>query len=184
VKSSGDTVENPPTKWRAGIIRDSALCMKEYINDPALPQYTAQGVLRCPTVRVEYEQAIAIGGIGECLAATKGKTWGDGPQVLPLEQGYAEPTIMRSFAPRLLIAGPCAMPTPHILDVVDDLMKNQLLVVPPTSQWDVFACWFHGRVIAQETPYDDPGHANAIRPKLLRCGARVAHRSRQIGHDR
>ena len=29
---------------------------------------------------LEYEQAIAIGGIGECLAATASKNWGDGPQ--------------------------------------------------------------------------------------------------------
>lgn len=36
------------------------------------------------TVRVEYEQAIAIGGIGETLDATKNKHWGDGPWILPL----------------------------------------------------------------------------------------------------
>ncbi|MBI2806033.1 MAG: hypothetical protein HYX68_13720 [Planctomycetes bacterium] len=35
-------------------------------------------------MRIEYEQAVAIGGIGECLAATSGKSWGNGPQVLPL----------------------------------------------------------------------------------------------------
>lgn len=38
-----------------------------------------------PTVRVEYEQAIAIGGIGETLDATKSKYWGDGPWIMPLE---------------------------------------------------------------------------------------------------
>ncbi|MBM3996665.1 MAG: hypothetical protein FJ303_21300 [Planctomycetes bacterium] len=59
--------------------------MRSYVEDPALPQYSVESVLRCPTVRVEYEQAIAIGGIGECLAATKAKNWGNGPQVLPLE---------------------------------------------------------------------------------------------------
>lgn len=37
-----------------------------------------------PTIRVEYEQAIAIGGIGETLHATKNKHWGDGPWILPL----------------------------------------------------------------------------------------------------
>lgn len=38
-----------------------------------------------PTVRVEYQQAIAIGGIGETLDATRNKRWGDGPWILPLE---------------------------------------------------------------------------------------------------
>lgn len=38
-----------------------------------------------PTVRVEYEQAVAIGGIGETLEATKHKHWGAGPWILPLE---------------------------------------------------------------------------------------------------
>jgi hypothetical protein len=38
-----------------------------------------------PTVRVEFEQAIAIGGIGETLAATKSKHWGAGPWIMPLE---------------------------------------------------------------------------------------------------
>jgi hypothetical protein len=60
------------------------MCMQEYIADPAMP-YTVEGVRRCPTVRVEFEQAIAIGGIGECLAATKHKRWGAGPQVMPLQ---------------------------------------------------------------------------------------------------
>jgi hypothetical protein len=60
-------------------------CMRAYIKDQSLPQYTVESVLRNPTVRVEYEQAIAIGGIGECLAATASKNWGEGPSVLPLE---------------------------------------------------------------------------------------------------
>lgn len=58
--------------------------MQEYIKDPST-LHTVESVLRNPTVRVEYEQAIAIGGIGECLAATASKKWGEGPQVLPLE---------------------------------------------------------------------------------------------------
>lgn len=41
--------------------------------------------MRSPTVRVEYEQASAIGSIGECLAATKNKAWGSGPWIMPLE---------------------------------------------------------------------------------------------------
>ena len=59
-------------------------CMQEYIADPALPHFTEESVRQSPTVRVEYEQAIAIGGIGETLAATKSKHWGDGPWILPL----------------------------------------------------------------------------------------------------
>lgn len=59
-------------------------CMRSYIGDPST-LHILDSVRRSPTVRVEYEQAIAIGGIGECLAATKGKNWGDGPQVLPLQ---------------------------------------------------------------------------------------------------
>lgn len=46
---------------------------------------TEQECRRNPTVRVEFEQAVAIGGIGETLQATKSKHWGDGPWILPLE---------------------------------------------------------------------------------------------------
>ncbi len=60
-------------------------CMQRYIADPALPMHTAEAARRSPTVRVEYEQAIAIGGIGETLAATKSKHWGEGPFILPLD---------------------------------------------------------------------------------------------------
>ena len=60
-------------------------CVQKYITAPSIPQWSVESVLRNPTVRIEYEQAIAIGGIGECLAATVGKAWGDGPQVLPLD---------------------------------------------------------------------------------------------------
>src|ERR1051325_10595536 len=59
--------------------------MKCYIADPSVP-HTVESVRRCPTVRVEFEQAIAIGGLGECLAATKSKNWGAGPQVMPLKE--------------------------------------------------------------------------------------------------
>lgn len=60
-------------------------CMQNYLDDPALQMFTNDSIRHNPTVRVEYEQAIAIGGVGECLAATKGKSWGRGPWVLPLE---------------------------------------------------------------------------------------------------
>ncbi|MBN8625194.1 MAG: hypothetical protein J0M17_06885 [Planctomycetes bacterium] len=44
-----------------------------------------EGCRRNPTVRVEFEQAVAIGGIGETLKATKSKFWGAGPSIVPLE---------------------------------------------------------------------------------------------------
>lgn len=47
--------------------------------------WTVESVFRNPTVRVEFEQAISIGGIGECLEATKNKHWGAGPWIMPLE---------------------------------------------------------------------------------------------------
>ena len=59
--------------------------MRQYIEDPSLP-YSESSVRKNPTVRIEYEQAIAIGGIGETLAATRSKFWGDGPWVMPLER--------------------------------------------------------------------------------------------------
>lgn len=60
-------------------------CMQHHIADDDLPTITEESVRRSPIVRVEFEQAIAIGDIGSTLAATKNKHWGDGPQILPLE---------------------------------------------------------------------------------------------------
>lgn len=60
-------------------------CTRAYIADPSLPMYTIESVRRDPIVRVEYEQAIAVGEMGTCLAATKSKRWGEGPSVMPLE---------------------------------------------------------------------------------------------------
>jgi len=59
-------------------------CMLRYIADPSLP-YTEESVRVSPTVRVEYEEAIAIGDLGGCLSATASKRWGAGPWVMPLE---------------------------------------------------------------------------------------------------
>jgi hypothetical protein len=59
-------------------------CMQEYLADPST-LHTLDTIFRNPTVRIEYEQAIAIGGLGECLAATESKAWGAGPSVLPLQ---------------------------------------------------------------------------------------------------
>ncbi|REJ93736.1 MAG: hypothetical protein DWQ34_10070 [Planctomycetota bacterium] len=58
-------------------------CVQELINDPELP-YTERNCRQSPTVRLEYEQAVAIGELGTCLAATKSKHWGAGPWVMPL----------------------------------------------------------------------------------------------------
>jgi hypothetical protein len=58
--------------------------VQEMIADPLLP-YTVESVRRHPIVRVEFEHAFAVGGIGECLDATKNKHWGDGPRVMPLQ---------------------------------------------------------------------------------------------------
>ena len=60
-------------------------CVQDYIADPALPEWTLESVRVSPTVRVEYEQAIAIGDLGSCLSATESKSWGAGPWVMPLE---------------------------------------------------------------------------------------------------
>lgn len=46
--------------------------------------WTSERVRRNPTVCVEFEQAIAIGGIGETVAATQSKYWGAGPWIMPL----------------------------------------------------------------------------------------------------
>ena len=59
-------------------------CMLRYIADPSLP-YTEDSIRVSPTVRVEYEEAIAIGDLGSCLSATASKRWDDGPWVMPLE---------------------------------------------------------------------------------------------------
>ena len=70
----------------AKILVDAALanhCIQSFIDDPHLP-CTEEGERRSPTVRVEYDEAFAIGGIGECLQATRNKHWGDGPYIHPL----------------------------------------------------------------------------------------------------
>lgn len=60
-------------------------CVQEYIGDPKLPEWTVESVRQTPTVRVEYEQAVAIGDLGSCLSATDSKHWGEGPWVMPLD---------------------------------------------------------------------------------------------------
>lgn len=55
------------------------------IADPQYPTWTIEYQQRDPTVRVEYEQAIAIGDVSTCLSATRSKHWGAGPQILPVK---------------------------------------------------------------------------------------------------
>jgi len=59
-------------------------CVREYVADPALP-YSTESLRQSPIVRVEFEEAIAIGGIGETLDATKSKHWSEGPWIMPLQ---------------------------------------------------------------------------------------------------
>jgi len=72
----------------ARILTDAALAnrdIQDLIACDEFPMYTEQRERQSPTVRVEFEEAIAIGGIGECIAATKSKSWGAGPYIRPLE---------------------------------------------------------------------------------------------------
>jgi len=71
----------------ARILVEAALanhCVRQLIADKVIGHSEAS-VRMSPPVRIEYEQAIAIGDLGTCLRATKSKHWGDGPYVLPLE---------------------------------------------------------------------------------------------------
>lgn len=71
----------------ARVLVDACLAnhaVRALIADPNLP-YSEESVRRHPIVRIEFEQAFAVGGIGECLDATKNKHWGDGPYVMPLQ---------------------------------------------------------------------------------------------------
>jgi len=73
----------------ARVLVDACLsnrCVQEYADDPESPLLAIEDLQNHPIVRIEYEQAIAIGGIGETLRATKSKHWGDGPYILPLQQ--------------------------------------------------------------------------------------------------
>jgi hypothetical protein len=74
---------------RSGIIAKTlvAACLQNWNVQEliAAGTFTESRIRQSPLVRVEFEQAIAIGGIGETLCATRGKHWGDGPWIMPLE---------------------------------------------------------------------------------------------------
>lgn len=60
-------------------------CVRELLASDEHTLITTEGLRKSPIVRVEFEQAIAIGDIGSTLAATRNKHWGEGPQILPLQ---------------------------------------------------------------------------------------------------
>jgi hypothetical protein len=72
----------------AHVLIDAALANRDiqaHLADPTPPRlWTAEGVRRNPTCRVEWEHAIVIGGIGESLAAARHKNWGLFTGILPL----------------------------------------------------------------------------------------------------
>ena len=56
---------------------------------------------RSPGCQREFEEAIAWGGIGETLYATRSKHWGDGPYILPIEpdDGFYTHRITYAYKP-------------------------------------------------------------------------------------
>ena len=58
--------------------------VQAFMDDPEFPVCSEAALRRDPIVRVEFEQACAIGAIGETLAATRSKHWGRGPKIAPL----------------------------------------------------------------------------------------------------
>ena len=64
----------------AKILIDSALAnhdIQNHLSDPRPPRiWTIDSVRRNPTVRMEWDHAIVIGGIGESLDAARHKNWG------------------------------------------------------------------------------------------------------------
>jgi hypothetical protein len=59
--------------------------VRQYIADGKLG-FTVYELNASPVVRIEYEEAIAIGDLGETIDATRSKSWGDGPYVMPLDR--------------------------------------------------------------------------------------------------
>lgn len=69
----------------ARLLVDACLANRLIQRRIAAGELTTAACRRNPTVRIEFDQAIAFGGIGETLEATKHKHWGNGPWVMPLE---------------------------------------------------------------------------------------------------
>jgi hypothetical protein len=55
------------------------------IADRSMPE-SEETIRANPPLRVEYEQAIAIGDLESCLSCTRSKNWGAGPWVMPLDR--------------------------------------------------------------------------------------------------
>lgn len=62
------------------------LDVQEFIADPTLAYWTEESVRRQPTIRLDYEQAFAIGDLPTCYRYGQKKNWGAGPFVLPVER--------------------------------------------------------------------------------------------------
>lgn len=67
------------------ILVDACFQNKQVQEQLAEGTLTERALKACPIVRVDFEQAYAIGHPGETLHATRNKHWGDGPYILPLE---------------------------------------------------------------------------------------------------
>ncbi len=59
--------------------------MQMYLAD-SKSMHTVESILVSPTVRLEFDQAVVICGIGEGLSATKSKALGGPPRVMPIEE--------------------------------------------------------------------------------------------------
>lgn len=88
----GPTITTAEAERMARIARvlvDAALAnhnIQDYLADPRPPRlWTIDGVRRNPTCRVEWDDAVVIGGIGDSLAAARHKNWGSFIGVLPLQ---------------------------------------------------------------------------------------------------
>ncbi len=81
----------------ARVLIDAALANRDiqgHIADPRPPRlWTVNGVKENPTVRVEWEHTVVIGGIGESLAAARHKSWGPFIGVLPLQPHEPGPLV-------------------------------------------------------------------------------------------
>jgi len=61
------------------------VCVRSMIAEPSLPDWE-ESIRANPPLRVEYEQAIAIGDLESCLSCTRSKHWGAGPWLMPLDR--------------------------------------------------------------------------------------------------
>ena len=71
------------------------VCIQDLIAEPDISFFTEESFRNSPAVRIDYDEAYCIASIGEGLAATRSKAWGDGPRILPLEEfDYVDPLFV------------------------------------------------------------------------------------------